>query len=120
VLCDWVNVCQLSSSLSAAAVSERQISKSVMMNIPERSGIKYCIVLDTETSPHLESFSSGLVLSDHRSPREERRLAGFLRLWAGVCWQQSPCSRGEPSCCFSPSEFKNKQKLKEREKSPFF
>lgn len=52
----WVNACQLSSSLSVAAVSEQRISKSVMMNIPQRAGFKYFIASDTETS-HLESFS---------------------------------------------------------------
>lgn len=70
MLCSWVNVCQLSSSLSVAAVSEQQISKSVMMNIPERAGIKYFIASDTETSPHLESFSSGHIVSDQPSPGE--------------------------------------------------
>lgn len=80
MLCGWVNVCQLSSSLSATAVSERQISKSVMMHIPERAGIKYFIASDTETSPRLESFSSGHILSDHPSPGEEKRLPGFLQL----------------------------------------
>ena len=81
MLCGWVNVCQLSSSLSAAAVSERQISKSVMMHIPERAGIKYFVASDTETSPHLESFSTGHILSDRPSPGEEQRLPGFLRPW---------------------------------------
>lgn len=81
MLCVWANVCQLSSSLSAAAVSERQISKSVMMNIPERAGIKYFIASDTETPPHLEFFFSTHVLSDHPTPREEQRLPGFLTPW---------------------------------------
>lgn len=79
MLCGWVNVCQLSSSLSAAAVSEQLISKSVMMHIQERAGIKYFIASDTETSPNLEPFSSSHILSDRSSPREEQRLPGFVR-----------------------------------------
>lgn len=62
--CSWVNVCQLSPSLSAAAVTEQQISKSAMMHIPERAGIKYFIASDIETSPNLVSFSRGHILSD--------------------------------------------------------
>lgn len=73
VMWGWVNTCQLSSSLSVAAVSEQRISKSVMMNIPERAGFKYFIASDTENS-HLESFS--YVLWDHSGPGEEQRLCG--------------------------------------------
>lgn len=79
MLCSWVNVCQLSSSLSAAAVSEQLISKSVMMHIQDRAGIKYFIASDTETSPNLEPFSRSHILSNRPSPREEQRLPGFLR-----------------------------------------
>lgn len=114
MLCGWVNVCQLSSSLSAAAVSERQISKSVIMNIPERAGITYFIALDTETSPHLESFSSGHILSYHPALGKSKGCLDFCDRRAGDCRWQSPCSQGEPSCCFSPAEFKNKQKLREK------
>lgn len=92
-----VNVCQLSSSLSAAAVAEQQISKSVMMHMPERAGIKYFIASDTETSPNLVSFSSGHILSDRPALGESRGCLGFRGCGAGHCRWQSPCRQGEPS-----------------------
>lgn len=119
MLCSWVNVCQLSSSLSAAAVTKLQISKSVMMHIPERAGIKYFIASDTETSPNLVSSSGGHILSDRPALGECRGCLGFRGCRAGHCWQQSPCSQGQPSCSASLGTFKNKQKLKEKEKPPF-
>lgn len=97
-VCSWVNVCQLSSSLSAAAVTELQISKSVMMHIPGRAGIKYFIASDTETAPNLVSFSGGHILSDCPALGESRACLGFRGCRAGHCWQQSPCSQGQPSC----------------------
>lgn len=116
----WVNVCQLSPALSAAAVTEQQISKSAMMHIPGRAGIKYFITSDTETSPNLVSFSRGHILSDGPALGEGRGCLGLRCPGADIAGSKVPAARASQAAVPVLAHLKISRNSRKNRKLLFF